>query len=119
MRKRRDAHLERDAIAMNLALCAVVLLLFATSASSVVLAAPADAQFFLNCSNKHPTVSNAQPPKAAECDLGSVTSVATPWDGPTFTISGDTSSATFRMHGPGVGTEVAGTYQVIDLSTST
>jgi hypothetical protein len=101
---------------MNFMLCTAIFLLTVTSASNVAVAAPANIQFFLDCSNKPPTVSSAQPSKVAECDLGSVTSVATPWDGTTFTISDDKSTATFQMHGPGIGTMVEGTYRVLDVS---
>src|SRR3984957_14210212 len=65
-----------------------------------------------------PTVSSAQPSKDAECALGSVTSTPTPWDGAAFTISDDSSSAQFQMHGPGVATPVAGTCWVLDATTS-
>jgi len=105
--------------AANAVLCLAVFSLLIAPASHVASGLPADPKFFLDCSNKPPTVSDAQPSKDAECALGSVTSTPVPWTGAAFTISDDLSSAQFQMHGPGVATQVAGTYMVIDVTTST
>jgi hypothetical protein len=105
--------------AANAVLCLAVFFLLIAPASHVASGLPADPKFFLDCSNKPPTVSDAQPSKDAECALGSVTSVPTSWDGAAFTISDDASSAQFQMHGPGVATQVAGTYMVLDVTTTT
>jgi hypothetical protein len=100
-------------------LCMAVFFLLIAPVSYAASGLPADPKFFLDCSNKPPTVSDAQPSKDAECALGSVTSTPVPWTGAGFTISDDKSSAQFQMHGPGVATQVAGTYMVIDVTTST
>jgi len=105
--------------AANAVLCLTVFFLLVAPASYAVSGQPNDPKFYVDCSNMPPTVSSAQPAKDAECALGSVTSTPTPWDGAAFTISDDASSAQFQMHGPGVATQVAGTYMVLDVTTST
>jgi hypothetical protein len=105
--------------AANAVLCLAVFFLLIAPSSYAASALPGDPKFFLDCSNKPPTVSDTQPSKDAECALGSVTSTPVPWTGAAFTISDDVSSAQFQMHGPGVATQVAGTYMVLDVTTST